>query len=151
MSDTHIFSRFPGGFQHWPEIAKARLVKQFSVGNYRAILVADCESTGMVRHTFVLYFRKQEEAEPYFAIASELSDALPDEGKRYLALFYLGIHVNIDYSSDWLDIEKFTARALKEGPLWLGVRRTPVEELPIETEPGFNLPFLKGGRVIAEP
>jgi hypothetical protein len=117
-------------------------VKLFSVGFYRAVLVTDCESVGSVYYNHAIYFRERDEPVPLLAMASEIADTIPDIGERCLSMFYHGSHYNFGFSSDWLDIEKFTDRAMSIALNHLSVSES-VQELPNDIETGFNLPLLK--------
>jgi hypothetical protein len=120
---------------YFPAIPKARLVKQFSIVIYHAILVTDCESVGGIYYDPVIFIREAAEPEPLLAMASEIADVVPDTGERFMCMFYHGMHYNFGSSSDWLDIEKFTDKALNIALNHLSVFER-VQELPIDTETG---------------
>ncbi len=126
---------------YFPFILQARMVKQWSVGAYRAVLVSDCVSMGPIHYTYALYFREKDDPLPLLCMASEIGDDDPDQDGRFLCRFYQGRHSNFGQSTDWLDLEKFLPAAFGIAAQTLGITEQPVE-LPLETEPGFLLRFL---------
>ncbi len=126
---------------YFPDIISARLVKQFSIGTCRAVLVSDCVSIGPIHYTYALYFRDHDDPLPLLCMASEIADDDPSQEKRFLCRFYKGVHSNFGPSIDWLDLEKFLPVAFSIAAETLGIAGQPVE-LPLETEPGFLLRFL---------
>ncbi len=135
-----IGSSVRGRKVYFPAITKARVVKQFAAGSYRAMLVSDCESVGGIAYNYVLYVRRQDETAPLLAMASELADINPDDGERFLCMFYQGRHYSYGYSSDWLDMEKFMQGAWVIASDQLAITDN-LHELPAGSATGFNLPF----------
>lgn len=127
---------------YFPTITKERLVKQFSVGFYHSGLVTDCESVGSVYYNHVIYIRERDEPVPLLAMAFEIADTIPDIGERCLSMVYHGSHYNFGFSRDWLDIDKFTDRAMSIALNHLSVSESG-QELPDDIGTGFNLPLLK--------
>ncbi len=126
---------------YFPFIIKARMLGQWSVGEYRAVLVDECISMGPIHYTYALYLRPQHDWEPVLCMASEIADGDPDQSGRFLCMFHEGIHRNYGFSDDWLDLKKFVLAGFSIAAETLGIDELPVE-LPLETEPGFRLRFL---------
>ncbi len=140
MNERALASSNRGKGFYFPAIVKAHLVKQFAMGAYRAILVRDCESVGPIYYEYALYVRKQDEASPLLCMVSEIAEIQPETGERFLCMFHRGTHYNMGSSSDWWDIEKFTAAAITRASWHLGITEQAVE-LPLDAESGFNLPL----------
>lgn len=125
-----------------PVVVNARLEKRFRVGPYVATLVTDCQMPAqtMIQYRHILLVSQAGDPmfQPFFAVASEISrmiaELIPD--KRNADELFLGIfpgsgHMNMGMSTDWADIEKFTAKALAIVQDHFGVTEAP-QELPLK-------------------
>lgn len=114
MTTTDFWEPYrTSGKVYLPTITKARWVKRFQIGPYRAIVGTDCESTGPIHYTHILYIFKEGEDRPYLAVSSEFAYGTGEDGIRHVCLFFGGSHFNAGPSSDWADLEKFTQKALE--------------------------------------
>jgi hypothetical protein len=98
-----------------PTLKNARLASRYQIGNYIALIFTDCESAGLIQYTHVLYLLATGESQPCFAVASEMNSMSLQQGAegRFLGVFPGDGHLNMGLSPDWLDLDKFTAKALQ--------------------------------------
>lgn len=112
---------------YMPALTNGRVAARYQLGSYLLVVFTDCESTGMIEYLHVLFAFQPGERAPIFAVASEIStftkDMHPDA--RFLGVFPGSGHINYGMSEDWMDLEKFTQRALE----------VTAEHFKIDTEP----------------
>lgn len=115
-----------------PTLKNARPVYRYQFGSYIGVVVTDCESVGMIDYTHVLFVFEAGQQQPMFAVASEMSAVMlsHNPNSRFLGVFDGHGHGNYGLSEDWLDLDKFTAKALE-----IAAAHFKVEEAPI------RLPF----------
>jgi hypothetical protein len=123
---------------YMPTLKNARPVYRYQFGNYIGVVVTDCESVGLIQYTHVLFVFEVGQQTPIFAVASEMSTMMLEHNPnaRFLGVFDGNGHGNYGMSEDWLDLDKFTAKALE-----VAVAHFNVEEKPIRlpsTDPRLN-------------
>jgi hypothetical protein len=115
---------------YMPAITKARWVRYFQLGLYRAVVGSDCESIGSIQYAHVMYVFKKLEQHPCLAVTSEYSDEFGEDGSRFLCVFFAGSHLNTGFSRDWADLDSFIHKALEMAVRELNISEAP-EELPL--------------------
>ncbi len=120
-----------------PTITDGHRVATYVMGPYIAIVLTDCESSGMIeyKHALFVYLPDPQAAEArpqvVMAVAAELSSfaakTLPDgdEPAYFLGVFPGDGHLNMGLSSDWANLEKFTHKALTVAQERLKVTHAP--------------------------
>lgn len=120
--------------RYMPAITSMRRVRRFQVGSYRTIVGTDCDSNGLIFYFHVMYVYHANDDLPCLALVSEhyASDTALAQ-KPFFCLFFGGTHFNLGSGPEWVDLENFTQRALKEmiEPLGLSPLDVPIE-LPLD-------------------
>lgn len=103
-----------------PMLTDARVVNRYKIGPYLAVVLTDCKSDGVIayRHVVMVYAFEPEPGgesrpSPVLAVAAEESEMLEAEDACFLGIFPGDGHLNLGHSTDWVDLDKFTARALE--------------------------------------
>jgi hypothetical protein len=112
-----------------PTLKNARPVYRYQFGNYLGVVVTDCESIGMISYTHVLFVFEAGQQAPIFAVASEMSTMMLEmnPNARFLGVFDGSGHGNYGMSEDWLDLDKFTAKALEVAAAHFQVTQAPIK------------------------
>jgi hypothetical protein len=112
-----------------PHLKYAHPVRRYSIGDYAATLLSDCETTSDVidyAHVLVVYqiITSTATATPALVIASETNTNLQKDGFYFLCTF-ASEHRNYGASQDWGDLEKFEKAALQLAGQVLEVQDPP--------------------------
>lgn len=96
---------------YFPMIASAEPRRRYRFGVYEAVLLGDIRSAQTVQYHYVLIVFRGREQMPCLAVASEYSDP-GSQAEPFLGVFPGEGHLNLGMSGDWLDPEKFAAKAV---------------------------------------
>ena len=103
-----------------PMITNARVVSRYKLGPYLAVILTDCKSDGLIAYQYVVmvYFFDPEAGRdtrprPVMAVAAEKNQMLEDQNACFMGVVPGDGHLNLGHSSDWVDLRKFTAKALE--------------------------------------
>lgn len=112
-------------FGYWPGVKGGEPRKRFRFGSYAAVVLSDFEPSDddEIKYLYVMAVFELPEGKLCLCVASEQSQELlalwerhpefnPGGNAHVLGLFDGGGHSNLGTSSDWADLEKFTAKAL---------------------------------------
>lgn len=123
---------------YMPALKNARPVYRYQIGDYIALIVTDCESIGMIQYTHVLFLLAPGQTQPIFAVAAEMNSMSIANGETqlFLGVFTGSIHENHGMSADWVDLDKFSAKALQIVAERFDIKEPPVL-LPLPN-PGLN-------------
>ncbi|MEO8396946.1 MAG: hypothetical protein ABI700_28380 [Chloroflexota bacterium] len=121
-----------------PSLRNARPAYRYRIGNYVAVIMTDCESIGAIEYTHVLFLLDPNLPNPIFAVAAEVNTMPFTEGptRLFLGVFPGSRHENHGLSADWVDLDKFSGRALQIVAERFEIAETPVL-LPLP-KPGLN-------------
>ena len=117
--------------RYMPTITSVRWVRRFQVGSYRAIVGTDCDNVGGICYIHVMYVFRENDDQPYMAVVSEYALGQVSAESPFFCLFFGGSHFNMGSSSDYVDLEIFTQKALKTIIEPLGVQSGTPKELPL--------------------
>lgn len=136
-----------------PILTNARVYKSFRMGNYSAALLKKVESVGPINYLHVLAVIKNGEDTPCFYVTSEINtmqreflkvasktdpelaahlDEIDYDSPFLCTFTQSGMHSNIEQSSEWSDIDKFTTKALDIARNHLKIKEPPME-VPIHS------------------
>lgn len=107
--------------EYAPPISGGRLVRQHALSGFRADLLTDIRSHGLMQYEHVLTVLGAESDAPVIVVASERSVAGPAGGSHVLGLFPGSGHVNFGESDEWADLETFEQAALGVAAEHLGL------------------------------
>jgi hypothetical protein len=111
-------------FMYLPTITDGRRVATYTIGPYIAIVLTDCESTGMIeyKHAVFVYLPDphddQVRPQVVMAVAAELTPLnLTSKQEDQAPAYFLGVfpgdgHRNMGLSTEWGDVNKFTKKAI---------------------------------------
>ncbi len=110
------------GMSYAPLIASAQPVRGYELGEYRAVLLGDVESAGMVRYAHILAVYDPT-GEPCLYVAAEVNGlaASLGGGSHFLGVFPGDAHLNLGASDEWADRERFARKALEVAKQHLGI------------------------------
>ncbi len=126
---------------YWPAIEGGTVVRLFTFGEHRAVLLTGMRSLGVIQYLHVLLIFEVPENRLCLCVSSEKNllygrsapggEPRDVGGSHFLGLFHGQGHVNFGSSNDWADLEKFCTRALEVARGPLGVPAEAVEEIPV--------------------
>jgi hypothetical protein len=99
---------------YMPRVVSAQPIREYALGNYRAILFGDIESAGIVQYRYILAVFDAE-GQPCFFVASEVNQSREalGGGSHFLGVFPGCGHENLGDSDAWADLETFACRAVE--------------------------------------
>jgi hypothetical protein len=117
-----------------PTLKSARTVKMFRLGSYLAVVMTDCESSGVIQYTHVVFAGKLTDQQPTFAVAAEVNRRPFPGCSHFLGVFPGSGHRNLGCADTWADLDAFTSKALAIIAEHFAIGEPP-QELP---PPGMN-------------
>ncbi len=111
-----------------PAIRTARPVQGYLLGPYTAVLYTDCQTQGqMIEYEHVLFVFRPGATSPFFAVAAERNRLMREVTPGYFLGVFPGTgHHNLGFSTDWGDVDKFAAEAVR-----IVVRYLSITDLPL--------------------
>ena len=113
-----------------PAITRVRWVKRFAIAHYYALLGTNCESVGFFKYHHILCVFKLDLERPYLVVASEYDPGTGYPERPFFTIYFGGAHLNQGSSADWVDQQKFTAKALESIVEPLQLSEAP-QEVPL--------------------
>lgn len=97
--------------EYAPLVSGGRIAGRYSLSGFRALLVTDVLSDGMITYKHVLFVMPPATVAPVLAVTSEVA-AVSGNGSHVLGLFPGNGHVNLGMRDEWENLSAFKSKAL---------------------------------------
>lgn len=101
-------------------VSGGRIVGRYNISGFRALLLTDVRSEGMITYKHVLFVMASATIAPVLAVTSEVA-AVGGDGSHVLGLFPGDGHVNLGMQDEWGDLSAFESKALDVAAQHLGL------------------------------
>lgn len=97
-----------------PLIRNARCHRQYDFGNYKASLLVDIESAGVMKYEYIMVLFRKDERDPLLFVCVDWNTMLKERPKEIVMdVFEGGGRMAVGSSADWYELSAFERRALE--------------------------------------